>query len=59
MSVDDVKALQTRLSGCDTAIASVITGSGGVDGILGPGTKNAYNMARKACCINNTGQLIT
>lgn len=59
MSSDDVKALQTRLSGCNTDIAAVITGSGGVDGVLGPGTKNAYNMARKACCINNSGQLIT
>ena len=52
MSSTDVKTLQTTLSACNTDIAEVITKSGGVDGILGPGTKTAYNMARKSCCIN-------
>ena len=33
--------------------------SGGVDGFLGPGTKSAYNMARKAGCINSQGQKIS
>mgnify|MGYP003113457970 FL=1 len=47
-----IKALQTRVSACSADIKKVIDDSGGVDGILGNGTKTAYNMARKSCCIN-------
>ena len=54
MASADVKTLQTRVSACSPEIKKVIDDSGGVDGILGNGTKTAYNMARKACCINST-----
>ena len=53
MASADVKTLQTRVSACSAEIKKVIDDSGGVDGILGNGTKTAYNMARKSCCINS------
>lgn len=59
MTSTQVKALQTTLSSCSADIKKVIDDSGGVDGILGPGTKSAYNMARKAGCINSSGQKIS
>ena len=59
MGSASVKALQMTLSSCSPDIKKVIDDSGGVDGILGPGTKSAYNMARKAGCINSQGQKIS
>tara|TARA_R110001592_G_scaffold20489_15_gene83105 strand:- start:2334 stop:2819 length:486 start_codon:yes stop_codon:yes gene_type:complete len=53
MSFSEIQTLQNRLIACDTDIAAVINGSGGADGIMGPGTKSAYNMARKSCCVNS------
>jgi hypothetical protein len=54
-----VKTLQTTLSSCSPDIKKVIDDSGGTDGFLGPGTKTAYNMARKSGCINSSGQKIS
>lgn len=51
---DEVKKMQTWLSNQDADIKSVIDGSGGVDGYIGPGFKTAYNMARKTCLFINT-----
>ena len=59
MGSANVKALQMTLSSCSPDIKKVIDDSGGVDGILGPGTKSAYNMARKSGCINSQGQKIS
>ncbi|MDB9959936.1 hypothetical protein OAD75_06075 [Gammaproteobacteria bacterium] len=53
-----VKTMQTNLSNFNSDIKSIIDGSGGVDGIIGPGFKTAYNMARKTCLISSISNLL-
>lgn len=52
-----IKTMQSKLSDLDPEIKEVIDGSGGVDGIIGPGFVNAYNMARKSCKITSISNL--
>lgn len=50
--------MQTYLASLHSDIATVIADSGGADGIIGPGFKEAYNMARKGCYITGISDLI-
>lgn len=54
-----VAKMQTYLSGLHNDIATVINDSGGVDGFIGPGFKEAYNMARKGCYITGISDLVS
>ena len=58
-SSSDIEKMQQNLSNKGSEIKAIIDGSGGVDGYIGPGFKNAYNMARKACLINGVSNLLT
>ena len=52
-----VETMQTKLSNLSPEIKAIIDGSGGIDGIMGPGFKNAYNMARKSCKITSISNI--
>ena len=54
---DQIKTMQSKLSDLDPEIKDVIDSSGGVDGIIGPGFVNAYNMARKSCKITSISNI--
>ena len=43
--------MQMTLSNKSADLKKIIDGTGGVDGIIGPGFKEAYNMARQICGI--------
>ncbi len=58
-SSDNVKAMQTVLSGFGESIKGMIDTSGGIDGWIGPGFKQAYNTARKSCLITGIADLKT
>ena len=58
-SSPQVKLMQTYLGGLHSDIGVVITDSGGVDGIVGNGFKEAYNMARKGCYITGVANLVS
>ena len=47
----EIKKMQTQLSGMNPDIKSIIDVTGGVDGLIGNGFKDAYNMARGTCRI--------
>ena len=53
----EIKKMQTKLSGMNPDIKSIIDVTGGVDGIIGNGFKDAYNMARRTCRITGTQDL--
>ena len=53
-----VSTMQKNLSNLSPDIKNIIDGSGGVDGIIGPGFKTAYNMARKTCQISSISNII-
>lgn len=53
----EIKKMQTELSTMKPDIKSIIDVSGGVDGIIGPGFKEAYNMARQICGITGISNL--
>ena len=53
-----ITTMQTALSNMSPDIRNIIDGSGGADGIIGPGFKTAYNMARKTCQISSIGELL-
>ena len=46
-----IEEMQMTLSNKSADIKKIIDGTGGVDGIIGPGFKEAYNMARQICGI--------
>ena len=50
--------MQTKLSDLSPDIKAIIDASGGVDGYIGPGFKNAYNMARKSCKITSVQNIL-
>ena len=52
------ETMQTKLSNINPAIKEVIDNSGGADGIIGPGFKTAYNMARKSCLIDSISNIL-
>lgn len=54
-----ITSMQTYLASLHSDIATIIADSGGTDGIIGPGFKEAYNMARKGCHISGISELIT
>jgi len=56
-SSSQIEAMQTKLSNLSPDIKAIIDGSGGVDGYIGPGFKNAYNMARKSCKISSISNI--
>jgi hypothetical protein len=58
-SSSEIEKMQKNLSKKGSEITAIIEGSGGADGVIGPGFKNAYNMARKACLINGVSNLLT
>ena len=53
-----IKTMQTKLSNLNPEIKAVIDGSGGVDGIIGAGFKQSYNMARKSCLITSISNIL-
>jgi hypothetical protein len=53
-----VSTMQKNLSNLSPDIKNIIDGSGGVDGIIGPGFKTAYNMARKTCQISSISNIV-
>ena len=53
----EIKKMQTQLSGMNPDIKSIIDNTGGVDGIIGNGFKEAYNMARRTCRIVGSDDL--
>jgi len=57
-SSSQITTMQTNLSNMSSDIKNIIDGSGGADGIIGPGFKTAYNMARKTCQISSIGELL-
>lgn len=56
-SSSQIETMQTKLSNLSPDIKAIIDGSGGVDGYIGPGFKNAYNMARKSCKISSISNI--
>ena len=50
--------MQTNLSNLSPDIKAIIDGSGGADGVIGPGFKTAYNMARKSCKISSISNIV-
>jgi hypothetical protein len=49
--------MQNSLIGFGEPIKGIIDGSGGADGIIGIGFKQAYNTARKSCFITGINEL--
>ena len=49
--------MQNSLIGFGEPIKGIIDGSGGADGIIGIGFKQAYNTARKSCFITGINDL--
>lgn len=58
-SSTQIKLMQTYLSSLNSDIATVITETGGVDGVIGNGFREAYNMARKGCFITGVSDLVS
>ena len=52
-----ITSMQTYLSSLHNDIATVIANTGGADGIIGSGFREAYNMARKGCYISGIADL--
>jgi len=57
-SSNEIETMQTKLSDLSPDIKAIIDASGGVDGYIGPGFKNAYNMARKSCKITSVQNIL-
>ena len=57
-SSNEIETMQTKLSDLSPDIKAIIDASGGVDGYIGPGFKNAYNMARKSCKITSVENIL-
>ena len=57
-SSSQITTMQTNLSNLSPDIRNIIDGSGGADGIIGPGFKTAYNMARKTCQISSISNIV-
>jgi len=57
-SSNEIETMQTNLSDLSPDIKAIIDASGGVDGYIGPGFKNAYNMARKSCKITSVENIL-
>ena len=55
----EIENMQTYLSSTEDTIKGIIENTGGVDGIIGPGFKQAYNTARKSCYITGINDLET
>ena len=49
--------MQDYLSGTESSIKGIIDNTGGVDGIIGAGFKQAYNAARKSCYFTDINDL--
>lgn len=58
-SSDKVKKMQQVLSNYGEPIKGMIDTSGGIDGWIGPGFKQAYNTARKSCFLTGISDLKT
>ena len=56
-SASQIEKMQQYLSGTEKTIQGIIDNSGGVDGIIGPGFKQAYNAARKSCYFKDINDL--
>ena len=56
-SSSQIITMQQSLSAISPDIRNIIDGSGGADGIIGPGFKTAYNMARKTCQISSIREI--
>lgn len=57
-SSNEIETMQTKLSDLSPDIKAIIDASGGADGYIGPGFKNAYNMARKSCKITSVENIL-
>jgi len=49
--------MQEYLSNTEQSIKGIIDNSGGIDGVIGPGFKQAYNTARKSCYLSDIKDL--
>jgi len=56
-SSSEVEKMQVYLSATESSIQGIIDNTGGVDGIIGAGFKQAYNAARKSCYFTDINDL--
>jgi len=56
-SSSEVEKMQEYLSNTEQSIKGIIDNSGGIDGVIGPGFKQAYNTARKSCYLSDIKDL--